>query len=304
MNVVALAGGTGSAKLLRGLAKVVPRLKVIANPGDNVWMHGLFVCPDLDIAVYSLAGIADRAKGWGVEDDTFGVLGQLSRLGQPAWFRLGDRDLATHILRTEMLRRGASLTQVTIRLCRLLGVKQSVLPATDGRIETHVLTPEGEMHFQEFWVKHRARPKVRKVLYRGARACHPTEQVERALEEADLVIFCPANPVTSIGPILAVSRMRRLLTSSHARLVGVSPMAGSSPFSGPAGIFLSAAGARPDSLGVANLYAGLLDEFVIHQKDAALKKEIEALRMKVRLSDTSMPSTVAEVRLAKELLAR
>lgn len=303
MRVVALAGGTGSAKLVRGLSKVAPRLTAVANPGDNVWMHGLYVCPDLDIVTYTLAGMADSAKGWGIENDSFETLGQLAVLGQPVWFKLGDRDLATHILRTEMMRKGASLTEVTRRLCELLSVKQNVLPATDEHVETHILTAEGEMHLQEFWVRRRAKPVVKGVRYVGARAARPTRQVAQALHDADLVVFCPANPVTSIGPILAISGMKRLLANSRARVVAVSPMIGDSPFSGPAGVLLKAVGTSPDSVGVASLYAGLLDDFLIHRNDSAKRSEIERFGMKVHLSDTVMSDPGAEARLAKELIA-
>lgn len=303
MKVAALAGGTGSAKLLRGLARVTAKLTVVANPGDNFWVHGLYVCPDIDIATYTLAGIADRARGWGIEHDTFKTLAQIAALGKPTWFRLGDRDLATHIVRTEMLRRGIPLTEVSQRLCRLLGVEQAILPATDDYLETHVLTPEGEMHLQEFWVERGARLAVRGVKYQGARSARPTAAVMRALEEADMVVFCPGNPVTSIGPMLALKGMKRKLSGLGAPVVAVSPMIGESPFSGPAGIFLRAVGARPDSIGVATLYSGLLDDLFIHSSDTLMKGRIERLGMKAHPTETAMKDKAAEVRLARELLS-
>jgi LPPG:FO 2-phospho-L-lactate transferase len=302
LRIVALAGGTGSAKLLRGLAKVADALDVVANPGDNIWLHGLFICPDLDIAAYTLAGIADKTKGWGIAHDTFGALDQLAAYGEPTWFRLGDMDLATHILRTQMVRDGATLTDVSLRLCKLLGVRQRVLPASDDRLETHVVTDRGEMHLQEFWVKHGGRLPVRSIRYEGASRARPTPQVVKALSRADRIVLCPANPVTSIGPMLAMSGIRTLLARARAPVVAVSPMIGEAPFSGPAGIFLRAQGVRPDSLGVATLYRGVVDRLLIHRRDARLVPEIRKLGVEARVADTKMRNEEDEVRLARELL--
>ncbi len=304
MRVVALAGGTGSAKLVRGLAKVSPGLTVIGNPGDNVWMHGLYVCPDTDTATYALSGIVDRGRGWGLAEDSFATLAQLEALGEPSWFRLGDKDLATHIFRTERLRVGWTLTEVSLELCKRLGLKERVIPATDDHLETRIKTDEGEMNLQEFWVQRRAEPKVRGVLYQGAKRAHPTKQVAEAMRQADLVVICPGNPVTSIGPILAVGGMKQLLRKTRATVVAVSPMVGRAPFSGPAGMFMTALGARPDSVGVAGLYAGVVERLFIHSRDSQLRQEIEDLGLKVVPTNTLMEDEAAEVRLASELTPR
>lgn len=300
-KVVALAGGTGSAKLLRGLASLDCELSVIANVGDNSWMYGVYVCPDVDIAMYALAGVLDP-RGWGVDGDSHEVLLQLARLGIDTWFNLGDRDMATCLLRTVRMASGDPLTKVTSYLCGRFGVKQPILPATDDPLETHVLTPQGDMHLQEFWVKNRGRPRVMDVSYRGASAARPTRQVEMALEGADRIVLCPANPVTSIGPTLAVSGMKRLVRRSRARKVALSPMVGSGPVSGPAGKLLSGCGIRTDSLGVAGMYRSLLDAIVIDKRDAALAGRITGLGVDCRLSDIIIRDRRDQWRLAKELL--
>lgn len=301
MKVVALAGGTGSAKLLRGLQKLSVDLAVVANVGDNAWIHGVYVCPDVDIATYTLAGLADP-RGWGVKGDTFSALDGLSKLGADAWFRLGDRDLSTSLYRTEMLRKGATLTQAADRIRRALGVASPVLPVTDSEVETWVHTPKGMMHLQEFWVRERGAPAVLGVSYRGVRRARVTPGVKSALSAADRIVLCPANPITSLGPMLAVPGLVRALSASRGRTVALSPMVGRAPFSGPAGKFLRAAGVRPDSVGVARRYASFLDGLLISKTDSSMKGLIESLGVKCAASNTLMRDSEDEVRLAKELL--
>lgn len=302
MKVVAFAGGTGSAKLLRGLARTGEELTVVANVGDNFWVHGLYVCPDVDIAMYTLAGIADRKKGWGIRGDTFASLLQMGKLGAATWFNLGDSDLAVHVLRTDMVRRGLSLTRVTRLFSRALGVQSEILPATDDPLETHILTSKGELHLQEYWVKLRAAPAVRGVKYVGARKARPTREVARALRQADRIVLCPANPVTSIAPIFAISGMKALLSGARAPKVAVSPMARGKPFSGPAGELMKGLGFRSDAVGVASMYEGLVDTIVIDRADGPLEAEIEALGLRCVRSDIRMGSAEREVQLAREVI--
>jgi LPPG:FO 2-phospho-L-lactate transferase len=302
MKVTALAGGTGSAKLLRGLKSLPIDLTVVANVGDNVWMYGAYVCPDVDVACYTLAGISDVERGWGVRGDTFYSLERLARLGLETWFKLGDMDLAVCLARTEMLRRGGSLTSATERIRRALGAPSPVLPATDHAVETRVETKKGDLHLQEFWVRDRGRPAVLRVRYRGAASSSPTEQVARAVSDADRVVVCPANPVTSVGPMLAVRGFASLLSSTRARVVALSPMSGRRPFSGPAGKLMKAAGRRPDSVGVAEMYAGFLDALLISKGDAGMKRDIERLGVECAVTDTLMSNPRDEARLARELL--
>ena len=277
-------------------------LTAVVNVGDNAWMYGVYVCPDIDIATYTLAGVADPERGWGIESDTFRVLGGLSRLGEDTWFRLGDLDLATCLLRTEMLRNGATLTAATDRIRRALRVTSPILPATDGSVETWLSTSRGEMHLQEFWVRERGRPGVEAVAYRGASRSAPTARVKSAIRGADRIVICPANPVTSVGPMLALKGFVNLLAGSRARVVALSPMVGRAPVSGPAGKLLKSVGLRPDSVGVAELYSGFLDAILISDSDSGLRGKIEALGVRSAGTDTLMIDRDAESRLARELL--
>ncbi|MDE1858536.1 MAG: 2-phospho-L-lactate transferase [Thaumarchaeota archaeon] len=303
MKVVALAGGTGSAKVLRGMKSLPIDLTVVANVGDNVWMYGAYVCPDVDIACYTLSGVVDRARGWGVEGETFEAMGTFERSGLETWFRLGDRDLAVCMARTEMLRRGSTLTEATDMVRRGLGVPFPVLPATDRHVETRVATPGGDLHLQEFWVRDRGRPRVTGVSYRGASSARPTRAVADAILRADRVVLCPANPVTSIGPMLAVPGFARLLARTDARAVALSPMSGSGPISGPAGKFMKAVGRRADSVGVAKMYSQFLDAMMISAEDSAMSRRVADLGVECRTSDTMIRGPQDEARLAKELLA-
>ena len=303
MKVVALAGGTGSAKLLAGLAKIPVELTVVANVGDNYWVYGTYVCPDVDIACYTLAGIGDRSRGWGIAGDTFSVLGELARLGEETWFKLGDRDMAACLFRTAMLRSGATLTEATRSICRSLGVRASVLPATDSPVETMVSTPGGDLHLQEFWVRDGGRPEVKGVWYRGARRARVSQEVARAVAAADRVVVCPANPVTSVGPVLAIPGMVPLLKRSKARVVALSPMEGRGAFSGPADRLLKAGGVSPDSVGVAGMYAPFLDAMVISERDSGMKAEIERLGVACVPSRTRIEGEADGVRLGEALLS-
>ena len=257
-GVVILSGGTGSAKFLRGMQSM-SRFTVVANVGDNAWFHGLYVCPDVDTVTYTLAGIADSRRGWGIQGDEFKALDQLKRLGaEGTWFNIGDQDMATHLLRTALMGEGRSLTEATSAIARGLGVRPwKILPATDQHVETRIITAEmGEMHLQEFWVKEKGRLTPTGVRYVGARRARPTDEVARSIESAERIVFAPANPITSILPILSISGFREVLRKSKARKVAVSPMLGEGSFSGPAARLMVAKGLKPTSEGVARLYGG------------------------------------------------
>ena len=302
MRVAALAGGTGSAKLLSGLLRLGVDLTVVANVGDNFWTYGVYVCPDIDIACYSLAGISDRSKGWGIEGDTFEVLRSLEGIGVDTWFTLGDRDLAVCLRRTEMLRSGASLTEAVVAERGSLGLKCQVLPVTNDSVETRIVTSKIDMHLQEFWVREKGQPRVSGVRYEGARKARVTSEVVSAISRADRVVVCPANPVTSIGPMLAVPGFVQLLSRTEAQVVALSPMKGGAPFSGPAGKLMKATGTRQDSLGVAKLYASFLDGIIISDEDLGLRRDIESMGVRSLASNTNMVGPEDELRLAKELM--
>jgi LPPG:FO 2-phospho-L-lactate transferase len=300
-KVVALSGGTGSAKFLRGLRKVA-RFTAVANVGDNAWFHGLYVCPDIDIVTYTLAGVADAKKGWGIKDDEFRALGQLRRLrSEGTWFNIGDVDMATHVFRTALMKKGKSLTEVTTTIASRLGVRGStILPATDEHVETHIITAEkGEVHLQEFWVKEKGRLTAKGVRYVGASKARTTPQVARSLLSAQRVVIAPGNPMTSVMPILSIGGFRGLLRKARARKVAISPMVGRRAFSGPAAKLMAASGLEPTSEGVAGLYRGLIDALVIDERDSAQARAIEGLGISCVRTSTLMKTADDEERLAK-----
>ena len=303
MKVVALAGGTGSAKLLAGLKELRDQLVVICNVGDNFLWQGLLVCPDIDIATYALAGRGDRERGWGLEGDTFHALSELGRLGAETWFRMGDRDLAASILRADLIGRGMTLTGATEELARRQGLDQKILPITDDPLETHILTSAGELHLQEFWVRDHGRGRVAGVVYRGAEKAAISEPARKEMLDADRLVICSANPVTSIGPMLAVRGVVDALVQTSGRVSALSPMKGRAPISGPAGKLMKAMGVRPDSAGVAKLYAEFLDVLLVDKEDSALRRQVETAGPRCLLSDITIRGGGDARRLAKELVA-
>jgi LPPG:FO 2-phospho-L-lactate transferase len=305
MKIVALAGGTGAAKLLRGLAPLVDpaELTVVGNTGDDTEIWGLHISPDLDTVCYTLAGLIDERKGWGLRDETFHALEQMPRLGEPAWFGLGDRDLATHLHRTRLLREGRSLTAVTADIVAALGVPARVLPMSDQPVRTRILGPEGWISFQEYFVREKAQTDVRAVAYAGAADSAPAPGVLAAIAEARAVIVCPSNPITSVGPILAVPGIAAALAATRATVLAVSPIIGGDAVSGPAGRLMAMAGLPVSPAGVARAYAAWLDVLVADERDRALAPEIEAAGPRAAITDTLMTGRAAETALARHLLS-
>jgi len=305
MRVTALAGGTGAAKLLRGLASARPRheLTIIGNTGDDTEIWGLHVSPDLDTVMYALAGRLDAMRGWGVADDTFRCLEAMGDLGAETWFNLGDRDLATHLYRTRALGDGTPLSAVTAELCRRLGVAARILPMSDDPVRTRVRTPDGWLSFQEYFVREKAQVRVLDVEYAGAAASRPAPGVLEAIREADLVVVCPSNPVTSVGPVLAVPGMARALAAVRSRVVAVSPIVGGAAVSGPAGELMRARGLPVSPVGVAAAYAPWLGTLVIDRSDAARVPELERLGVRPVLADILMTDRDREIALAQLMLA-
>jgi LPPG:FO 2-phospho-L-lactate transferase len=300
-----LTGGTGGAKLIQGLSHEVDpaELTLICNTGDDFVLHGLYVSPDIDTIMYSLAGISDEAKGWGVRGDTFAALEQFGKYGCETWFKLGDKDLATHITRTRLLRDGFTLADVTDQLRRRLGVRATIVPMSNDRVETRVQTFKGEISFQEYFVKERWQPDVRGIYYAGIESCRPAPGTIEAIERAFAVIICPSNPVTSIGPILATPGIRKALVETEASVIGVSPIIGQSAISGPAHNLMAAMGTEPSAAGIAGSYADFVDVFLIDRQDESLKTEIEALGITVMATSIRMNSLSDKRRLAREVMA-
>jgi LPPG:FO 2-phospho-L-lactate transferase len=304
VKVLAVAGGVGGAKLAAGLEATLPHrdLAVVVNTADDFDLWGLRICPDLDTVMYTLAGIANSETGWGIVDESFDSLDMLARYGEDTWFKLGDRDLATHILRTARLRAGESLTGITTYLSGALGVRSAILPMCDEPVATVLDAPDGPLEFQDYFVRRRQRDEVIGMRLRGIEDARPTDAVMKTLAGADLVVFCPSNPVVSIGPILAVPGMREALASSPAPKVAVSPIVGGRALKGPADRMLASLGHEVSPAGVARMYEGLVDGMVIDEVDEGKRRGIEALGMRVLATGAVMRDAPDRARLAREVL--
>jgi len=304
MKVTALAGGVGASKLLLGLAEVMPPedISIIANTGDDIELFGLRICPDIDTITYTLAGVINDQTGWGLKGDSFECLRWLGRYQEASWFNLGDRDLATHIYRTNQLRSGYSLTEVTDDIRRSLGVRSTILPMTDRYTPTRVLTDEGEMHFQEYFVRRRCEPRVQGFHFEDIDSAAPAEGVVTAILEADAVIICPSNPFISIGPILAVPGVRESLRETRATVVAITPIIGGKALKGPAADMLRDLGYEVSAHAVAEMYADLLDVFVVDESDSACAGGIRALGMRAFVTNTVMNTMDVKRQLARRVL--
>jgi LPPG:FO 2-phospho-L-lactate transferase len=300
-QVVAFAGGVGGAKLVDGLARVLPAgaLTVIVNTGDDFRYMGLAVCPDLDTVMYTLAGLAHPINGWGLADDTRQMVGMLQHYGEAGWFGLGDKDLATNLLRTQLLAQGQPLGEVTAWLCGRLGIGARLLPATDDAVATMVETDShGLLPFQDYFVRHRWQPVVRKLHYQGAGQARPSPGLLDALNEADLLIFCPSNPVLSIAPILAVPAIAAAVEGRRVPLLAVSPVVAGAALKGPTVKIMTELGYDPSVAGIANHYGQLIDGFVVDTQDA----DVQITQPKL-VAPIILDTTARRVALANHLLA-
>jgi LPPG:FO 2-phospho-L-lactate transferase len=303
-RVAVLSGGIGGVKLVEGLQELLPAetLAVICNTGDDHEFWGLHISPDVDTVLYTLAGLINREQGWGLDSESFQALELLERYGEPTWFKLGDRDLATHVLRTDLLRQGHSLTEITTDLARRLGIGCAVLPMSDDRVRTIVVTPDGELDFQDYFVRRRFEPPVDEVRYEGAADARPSPQAVAAILSAGSVIVAPSNPIASIGPMLAVAGLRQALAQAQGMRIAVSPLIGSEAVKGPTVPMMQAAGLAISPMGVAQAYEGLIDAIVIDRQDIAYKPALEEHGLKVLVTDTLMEGFEGRLRLAAEVL--
>jgi LPPG:FO 2-phospho-L-lactate transferase len=302
--ITIIAGGTGSVKLVRGFAALTDDIAIIANVGDNIWIHGLYVCPDVDTIVYGLAGLLDEKRGWGIRNDTFECREFLGRLGAPSWFALGDRDFATHIVRTDLLRRGKTLSEITELARRKYSIGPRIIPATDDEVSTVISTSRGKMHLQEFWVKHRARPRVSGIEFKGSDAATANPAAVEAIKRSNMIVIAPANPVSSIGPTIALADISNELARKRDSVVAISPLIGGKAISGPAEKYMRALGMQISPLGVARYYRNLIGNFVISNLDHHLAPEIQSLDINVYETDISMKDRRGEKRMARYLLDR
>ena len=302
--IVALAGGIGAARFLDGLVRVMAseELVVIGNTGDDVEMHGLHISPDLDTVIYTLSGLANPVHGWGVRGDTFHCLESLKGLGAETWFQLGDRDLATHLYRTERLRAGRPLSAVTAEIARALGVRAAIKPMSDQPVRTMVRTPRGLLEFQAYFVRRRARDKVLSVSFQGAERARPAPGVLQAIRKASAIVFCPSNPIISIGPILAVPGIREALERRRAKAIAISPIVGGRALKGPTADMMRSMGMRVSAVGVAELYRGLVDVLAIDREDRQLAPAVEKLGMRAVVTNTIMSGIRQKKALAHAVL--
>ncbi len=303
--IVVLSGGTGGAKFVDGLRQVVAaqELTIIVNTGDDLEWWGLYVSPDIDSITYVLAGMLSKERGWGVKGDTFFCLQAMGQLGQPIWFKTGDRDLAAHLFRSKMITQGKTLSEATSEICARLGVQARILPMTDSRVETRVMTPVGELSFEEYFVQRWYQDPVESVRFAGAADAEPAPGVIESIRAASVVILAPSNPVTSIGPILAVPGIREALRETRAPVVAVSPIVGGAAVSGPAGALMAAQGYPVSLAGVAQAYHDFLDVLVADTRDAKEAEQLQQTGFRVHCAPTLMRTAQDKAELARAVLA-
>jgi LPPG:FO 2-phospho-L-lactate transferase len=305
MKTTALAGGVGGSKLLLGLYRVMDPadLAIIVNTGDDIVMHGLHVSPDPDIIIYTLAGVVNEETGWGIQGETFRVAEGLAKYGRPVWFMLGDRDLATHVHRSALMREGATLSQALESIRTALGVRAQLLPMSDDHVPTTLDTDEGRMHLQDYLVRRRCEPRLRAVCLEDAQRARPAPGVIEAIESADGIVISPSNPLISIGPILAVSGVREALRKRRTDVVAVCPLVGGKSLKGPSDKMMAELGQDVSAVGVASLYRDICATLIIDHADEAASAAIEALGMRAVVRPTVMKSVDDRERLARHLLA-
>jgi len=300
--ITILAGGSGSVKLVRGLASHRSDVNVITNVGDNYWLYGMYICPDIDTITYGLSDLLDQDKGWGIKKDTFGFLRQMEIFGEETWFRIGDRDTATHLTRTNMLKNGKSLSDITKWMSEKFAIEIKILPITDNSVETRIITDKGDMHLQEFWVKHRGMDEVKGIEYQGADKSRPNPDAVSAIHDSNLIVIAPGNPLTSIGPMLAIKGIRKELAKKKDKVVAVSPIIGNAAISGPTGKYMEAAGIEVSAVGIAKMYADVCSNLIIDTKDRKQIKQIESLNINVHDTKIKMTNKQAEDALGASIL--
>jgi len=285
-----LAGGVGAAKFIKGLASIVDQkfLKVIINTGDDIELFGLKICPDLDIITYTLAELVDDDKGWGFNDETFNCLSILKKFYNTGWFNAGDKDLATHIYRTDLFNQGFKKDEITDKIAENLGVKAEIIPMCNEPFETYIKTPLNTIHFEEYYIKEHCEPDVLDVIYKGAKEARATKKILDYIKNAERIIICPSNPIVSIGTILQVKGIQETLTKVKHKVIGISPIIRGSPIKGPADKLMKFFDIEVSCIGVAKYYKNFIDHFIIDERDCELKSEIEKMGIHTYCFDTLM----------------
>lgn len=304
-RVTCLAGGVGAARFLEGLVKVLPEreISIVVNTGDDIELYGLHISPDLDIVTYTLAGIVNEEKGWGIKNDTFNCLSTLQRYGYETWFNIGDRDFATHIYRTQRLEEGLTLSEVTAEIVKAHGLEETILPMSNDKVETRIVIPDGEVPFQEYMVKQGMQGEVTGVRFEGAEHATPCSEVLNAISEASGIIVCPSNPIVSIGTILTLKGIRKGLTETDAKVVAISPIIAGTAVKGPAEKMMRGLGMEVSAFGVAHLYRDFLDAFILDNADRGQKDRVEALGIEAVVTNTLMKTIDDKKHLAEVALS-
>ena len=301
--ITVLAGGTGSIKIIRGLASCTSNLSIISNIGDNFWFNGLYVCPDIDTCIYGLAGILDKERGWGIRNDTFSYLNCMKLLGEETWFQIGDKDLITHFIRTKMLSKGYSLSTVVKWIAlNQYNIIKKIIPVSDTHVETRIVTNKGDMNIQEFWVKNKAKPRVLDVYYKNSEKAKCNKDALRIIRSSDIIIIAPANPISSIAPILSLKQIKEELIEQRDKIIAISPVIGNKAISGPARKYLSAKGIESSVLGIAKFYSQLISKIVIDNSDSNFSKEINKIGVSSFETNILMNNSKEEKRLARFIL--
>lgn len=300
--ITLLAGGTGSVKIARGLSKTAGDLIVIANIADNIWLHGLYICPDIDTITYGLAGILDKGRGWGVKDDTFVFMEQMKKLGQDHWFTIGDKDLALHLVRTNFLNEGKSLSWVTEWIRKKFSVSTTIMPASDDHIETRIETPSGDMHIQEYWVKNRAELDISNIKYKGIESAKVNAKAVEFIKKSELIIIAPGNPISSIGPIISIPAIRKELESKKDNVIAISPLIGNKAVSGPASKYMQIMGIESSPFGIASYYRNIASNLVISEFDNEYENRIRTLGVHIYKTNIVMEQLRDEIILSNYIL--
>lgn len=301
--ITVLAGGTGSIKIIRGLASCTSDFSIISNIGDNFWFNELYVCPDIDTCIYGLAGILDKERGWGIRNDTFYYLNCMKLLGKETWFQIGDKDLITHIIRTKMLSNGLSLSAIVKWIAEnQFNIKNKIIPVSDTHIETRIVTNKGDMNIQEFWVKNKAKPKVLDVYYKNSQRAKCTKDALNIIQSSDVIIIAPANPITSIAPILSLPQIKTALIKKKDKVIAISPVIGNKAISGPAGKYLRAKGIESSAKGIAKFYSQFISKIVIDNSDSNLSTAIKKMGISSLETNIMMNNAKEEKRLARLIL--
>lgn len=300
--ITLLAGGTGSVKIARGLSETTDDLIVIPNIADNIWLHGLYICPDIDTIIYGLAGILDKDRGWGVLDDSFMFMEQMKKLGQEHWFKIGDKDLALHIVRTNFLNEGKSLSWITEWIQRKFSISTTIMPASDDHVETRIETSLGNLHIQEYWVKNRAELDIKNIMYRGIEGAKVNAKAVEFIRNSELIIIAPGNPISSIGPIISFPPIRKELELKKQNVIAISPLIGNIALSGPASKYLQVMGIESSPFGIASFYKDIASNLVISEFDNTYENKIRALGINVYETNIVMENLEDEITLSNYIL--